>query len=203
MIERKNRMQKKADPSNPYSEPFTRSLEGIGLIHPSTKFGSNIRLGEGVIIEEGCKIGDNTFIGHYTVIRPNTLIGNDCVIGHLTVFEGDATIGNRVLIHAQCHITKGVTIEDDVFIAPLFCGANTPRIVHGRDYSLILRPYHIKRAARIGISVSILPGITIGENAQIGAGSVVTKDVPDRECWFGNPAYFKKMVPDEEFLGET
>jgi acetyltransferase-like isoleucine patch superfamily enzyme len=118
----------------------------------------------------------------------------------LTVFEGDTVIGNRVLIHSQCHITKGVIIEDDVFIAPLFCGANTPRIVHGRDYSLILEPYHIRRAARIGIGVSILPEVTIGANALIGAGSVVTRNVPDGECWFGNPAIFKKMVPVEELL---
>ena len=193
-------MQKKTDLSNPYSERFVRILKGFDLVHPDVRFGSNVRLGEGTIIEKGCKISDNTFIGHYVVIRPNTTIGNNCMVGHLTVFEGDTIVGDRVLIHAQCHITKGVIIEDDVFIAPLFCGANTPRIVHGRDYSLILEPYRIRRAARIGVGVSILPGITIGENAQIGAGSVVTRNVPDGECWFGNPAVFKKMVPAEELL---
>lgn len=193
-------MQKKFDSSNPYSERFIRSLKGFDLVHPNTGFGSNVKLGEGTIIEEGCKIGDNTFIGHYVVIRPNTVMGNNCMVGHLTVFEGDTVVGDRVLIHAQCHITKGVIIEDDVFIAPLFCGANTPRIVHGRDYPLILEPYYIKRAARIGIGVSILPGVIIGENTQIGAGSVVTRNVPDGECWFGSPAVFKKMVPAEELL---
>lgn len=169
-------------------------------ISPDVKFGKDVRLGYGTVIEGGCVIKDNVFIGHHVVLRPNTTIGDNSVIGHLTVFEGDTIIGDRVLIHAQCHITKGVIIEDDVFIAPFFCGANTPRIVHGRNYPLVLKPYKIKRAARIGITVTVLPGITIGENSLIGAGSVVTHNVPDGEIWFGNPATKHGDIPREEWL---
>lgn len=169
-------------------------------ISPYASFGTGIRLGEGVIIEEGCFIGHNAIIGHHCVLRPLTRIGQDCVIGHLTIFEGDVSIGDRVLIHAQCHITMGVVIEDDVFIAPFFCGANTPRIVHGRGYDLEIKPYKIKRAARIAIGVIVLPGVTIGENSLIGAGSVVTHDVPNGEIWFGNPATKHGNVPKEEML---
>lgn len=186
--------------SNPYREPYKLALGSNDPIHWSTKFGKNVTLGKGVIIEENCRIGDNTFIGHYTVLRPGTKIGNDCVIGHLTVFEGDCVICDRVLIHAQCHITKGVTIEDDVFIAPFFCGANTQRIKHGRDFDLKINGYTIRRAARIGIGVLILPGREIGENAQIGVGAVVTKDVPPREVWVGNPAKKLRDVPKNELL---
>jgi len=169
-------------------------------VHWSVKFGKNVTLGQGVVIEEGCEIGDNTFIGHYTVMRPGTKIGSDCVIGHLTVFEGDCVIGDRVLIHAQCHITKDVKIEDDVFIAPFFCGANTQRIKHGRNFGLKINGYTIRRAVRIGIGVLVLPGIEIGENAQIGVGAVVTKDVPPREVWMGVPAKKYKDVPQDEIL---
>jgi len=185
---------------NPLELPYKRLLDQYDPIHPSVAFGANVRIGEGVIVEEGCTIGNDTIIGHHVVLRPGTHIGDECVIGHLTVFEGDAVIRNRVLIHAQCHITSGVVIEDDAFIAPFFCGANTPRIVHGRDYPLILKPYKIKRAARIGIAVVVLPGIVIGENSLVGAGSVVTHDVPDGEIWFGNPATKHGDVPESEWL---
>lgn len=179
---------------------YTELLGDIYRIHPSTKFGKNVKLGEGVVIEKGCKIGDNTIIGHYCILRPHTSIGKDCTIGHHTVFEGECEIRDRVLIHAQCHITKDVLIEDDVFIAPFFCGANTKRIVHGRKFPLQVTGYIIGRAARIGIGVLVLPDIEIGENAQVGAGSVVTKDVPPREIWFGNPAVKHGSVPESEIL---
>jgi len=185
---------------NIYDQPYKDLLDGVYRIHPFAKFGKNVKLGEGIVIEEGCKIGDNTIIGHYCVLRPRTIIGKDCVIGHMTVFEGECEIRDRVLIHAQCHITKDVLIEDDVFIAPFFCGANTKRIVHGRNYPLEITGYTIKRAARIGIGVLVLPDILIGENAQIGVGSVVTKNVPDREIWYGNPAKKHGDVPEDEIL---
>jgi len=182
------------------SKKYQNALGNDPPIHPETKFGKNVRLGYGDVIEKDCKIGDNTFIGHHTVLRPGTKIGNDCVIGHLTVFEGKCIIGDRVLIHAQCHITINVIIEDDVFIAPFFCGANTKKIKHGRDFNLKITGYTIRRAVRIGIGVLLLPGVEIGENSMIGVGSVVTKDVPPREIWFGNPAIKHGNVPEDEIL---
>lgn len=185
---------------NPYKERYKLLLGRMFPIHPDTKFGANVSLGEGVVIEEGCSIGSNSILSHHCILRPGTILGQNCVIGHLTVFEGDSVIGDRVLIHSQCHITRGVLIEDDVFIAPFFCGANTSRIVHGRNYCLDIKPYIIKRAARIAVGVIFLPGVIIGENSLIGAGSVVTHDVPDREIWFGNPATKHGNVPKDELL---
>ena len=183
-----------------YTNEWKDALEGWSPIHCSVKFGKNVKLGHGVVIEKNCVIGDNTFVGHHTILRPRTIIGNDCTIGHLNVFEGDCEIQDRVLIHSQCHITKDVLIEEDVFIAMFFVGANTPRIVHGRDYPLKIKGYTIRRAARIGINVSVLPGVIIGENAMIGVGSVVTKDVPPHQLWLGNPARYFKDVPEDEIL---
>jgi len=185
---------------NDAQKSYRMVYDSVGLIHPSTKFGKNVKLGYGVVIEEGCEIGDNTFIGNYTTLRPRTKIGKDCVIGHLTVFEGDAVIEDRVLIHAQCHITKDVLIEEDVFIAPFFCGANTQKIKHGRNYKLKINGYIIRRAARIGIGVLVLPGVEVGENSQIGVGSIVTKDIPPREIWLGSPAKKYKDVPEDEII---
>jgi UDP-2-acetamido-3-amino-2,3-dideoxy-glucuronate N-acetyltransferase len=185
---------------DPCSARYQDLLSGRHRIHYDTRFGKNVRLGEGVVIEGDCSIGDNCVIGHYVILRPGTKIGNDCTMGHHTVFEGDCDIGNRVLIHAQCHITKDVIIEDDVFIAPFFCGANTMRIKHGRDYPLVINGYRIRRAARIAIGVLVLPGVEIGENALIGAGALVTKDVPAGEIWVGVPARKVGDVPEDEIL---
>jgi len=182
------------------SKKYQNALGNDPPIHLETKFGKNVRLGYGVVIEKDCKIGDNTFIGHHTVLRSGTKIGNDSVIGHLNVFEGKCLIGDRVLIEPQCHITLDAIIEDDVFIAPFFCGANTKKIKHRRDFDLKITAPIIRRAARIGIGVLLLPGVEIGENSMIGVGSVVTKDVPPREIWFGNPAIKHGNVPEDEIL---
>jgi len=181
-----------------YSNKYIESE--FSPIHPDVIFGKNVRVGHYVVIEEDCEIGDNCFIGNFVFMRKGTKIGSNCVIGHGTIFEGCCTIGNRVLIHSQCHITKGVIIEDNVFIAPMFVGANTPKIVHGREYPLVLKPYKIKRAARIGIGVIVLPGVIIGENALVAAGSIVTKDVPDRAIVMGVPAKVVGGVSQDELL---
>jgi len=78
--------------------------------------------------------------------------------------------------------------------------SNTNKIVHGRDIPLKITGPHIKRAARVGSGSMLMPGIVMGENAQVGLGSIVTKNVPDREVWFGVPAVFKRYVYDEELL---
>ncbi len=151
------------------------------------------------LIESNVKLGHNIFIGFGCVIRTNTTIGNDCSFGHLTVIEG-AKIGDRVRFHAQCHITKGTVVEDDVFIGPCYVSTNTKNIDHGRGINPLIEGPVIKRAARIGGGVIIVPGITIGENALIGAGSLITKDVPNKEIWFGSPAEKRGDVAEGEIL---
>jgi UDP-2-acetamido-3-amino-2,3-dideoxy-glucuronate N-acetyltransferase len=158
------------------------------------------RLGKYVVIEEPCEIGEGTVVGHGCVFRPNTKIGRDCKIGHLTVSEGNNSVGDRVTVHAQSHLMQGITIEDDAFVGPFFLCVNTKNIVHGRKFKHKLDPILIKRAARIGGGVKVLCGVTIGENAVVGMGSLVLNDIPDKEMWCGHPAVKKGDVPEEEWL---
>lgn len=174
--------------------------ENSDLIAPGTVIGDGAEIGHGVIIEENVHIGMDTIIAPYAVIRPNTVIGESCIIGIHTVLDGDVRVGDRVTIHSHCYVAKGANIEDDVFIGPGLCALNTKRIVHGRDYDLVLEPFRILRAARIGGGVTILPGVIIGENALVGAGSVVTKDIPSKQMWLGCPAQVFTSVPEDELL---
>lgn len=171
------------------------------MIHESVKIGKGTTISPTAVIEENCIIGKNCFIGHYVVMRPNTIIGNKTVIGHLTVFEGDCSVGDECLIHAQCHITRGAVIEDKVFIAPGFVGCNDNDMLHQRRHIKDFEPngYKIRRAARIGAGVLVLPGIEIGANSVIGVGAIVTKNVAPYTVVFGLPSRIKGIV-NKEFI---
>ena len=154
------------------------------------------------IVEKGCVIGRSSRIGYHAVLRRGTKIGDHSTFGTHSVSEGNNSIGSYTTIHSQNHITEGVIIEDHVFVAPFFVGANTPKIVHNRNYPLVLNPYKIKFGARIGIAVTVLPGVMIGREALVGAGSLVTSDVPDFSVVFGRPARVVRQVSEDERLRE-
>lgn len=168
-------------------------------IHPDAIFGKNVRLGYYVVIEEECEIGDNTYIGNFCVMRPKTKIGKNCKIGHSTVFEGRGRLGDRITIMPHAQICLDAVIEDDVFLGPMYIGLNTKRIAHGRGKAIYSPPI-IKRAARIGGGVIVMPGVVVGENSLVGAGALVTKDVPDRAIVMGMPARIVGQVPEKEIL---
>lgn len=168
-------------------------------IGDNCEIGGNTIIQYGAFIEHDCTIGNNCRVGTHAVLRRGTNIGDFSVFGSLSASEGNNSIGNHVTIHTQCHITEGIVIEDRVFIAPEFVGANTMRISHGRkNVPLVKEAPYIKFGAGIGVNVTILPKVTIGREALIGAGAVVTKDVPDFAIAFGAPAKVYGEVPEEE-----
>jgi UDP-2-acetamido-3-amino-2,3-dideoxy-glucuronate N-acetyltransferase len=183
--------------------------EGLIFVWPETYnpekdriiIGDKVKIRAGSsIIYWGTQIGDNSTICHSVIIREYTHIGRYTVIGSLVTIEGRNDIGDYVTLETKCHIVATVKIEDGVFMGPCCVTTNTKKIVHGRSYPLVEEGAVIKFAARIGAGVTICPKLTVGENALIGAGAVVTKDIEARKVALGVPARIVGDVPEEEIL---
>lgn len=140
------------------------------------------------IVDEGCKIGKGTKIWHFSHIMPNCEIGENCNIGQNVVVSPQVILGNNVKIQNNVSIYTGVICEDDVFLGPsmVFTNVMNPRsAVNRRDQYL---KTVVKKGASIGANATIVCGHDIGAYAFIGAGAVVTKNVPDFALVIGNPA---------------
>ena len=158
-------------------------------------------LGQFTAIFPDVTIGDGTRIGNFVMIRSQTSIGEGCTIGSYVDIEGDVTIGHHVSLQSGCYITRGVVIEDEVFCGPRVITMNDKRIVHRRPGLTFVREGpRIERAARVGGGSVLLPGVTIGSNALVGAGSVVTNNVPPGAIVVGNPARVVGTVRPEDML---
>jgi acetyltransferase-like isoleucine patch superfamily enzyme len=157
--------------------------------------------GRHCVISDNVQIGENTRIGNFVFIRDNTVIGKGCTVGSYVDIEGDVHVGDFVSLQSGCYLTRGVIIEDKVFCGPRIVTMNDKSISYRRP-SLIFtrRAPRLLRAARIGGGSVLCPGVTIGENALIGAGSVVTHDVPDRCIAMGNPARVVGPVPPDQII---
>lgn len=138
-------------------------------------------------------IPKSTNVWQFCVILPKAQIGEDCNICSHCMIENDVHIGNNVTIKNGVQLWDGITLEDNVFVGANVSFTNDlyPRS-KANGWQCI--PTIVKHGASIGVGSTILCGITIGENAMIGAGSVVTKDVPAGELWFGNPAKFVRKI---------
>lgn len=142
-------------------------------------------------VQADVAIGDATRVGSFTLIHQGAVIGEGCTIGsHCNICA--CTIGKRVSIQTACHITRGVVIEDDVFIGP---GVIT---LNDKLTGAALRFPRICRGAKVGGGSVILPGVTVGENAIVGAGSVVTRDVPAGKTVLGYPARMRLLTERQD-----
>lgn len=151
------------------------------------RIGENARIRRGTIIYRGSTIGRGLETGHNVIIREENTIGDDFKIWNNSVIDYGCKIGNNVKVHANCYVAQFTTLEDDVFLAPSVTIAND--LHPGCKFSKeCMHGPIIKKGAQIGVNATILPLIIIGERAVIGAGSVVTKNVPADTVVCGNPA---------------
>lgn len=140
------------------------------------------------VIDEGAQIGEGTKIWHFSHIMPNCKIGNHCNIGQNVVISPEVILGNNVKVQNNVSIYTGVTCDDDVFLGPsmVFTNVINPRsAVNRRDQ---YAKTHVGKGVSIGANATIVCGNNIGEFAFIGAGAVVTKEVPAYALVVGNPA---------------
>jgi acetyltransferase-like isoleucine patch superfamily enzyme len=160
------------------------------------KIGPGATLRAGTIIYADTVIGAGFSTGHNVVVREEVIIGDNTSIWGNTVIDYGCRIGSNVKVHTNVYVAQFTVIEDDVFLAPGVNFANDPHPLCAectRENGPI-----IKRGARIGVNATILPGVTVGEYALVGAGSVVSRDVPARSVVYGNPARVAKDVDDLE-----
>jgi UDP-2-acetamido-3-amino-2,3-dideoxy-glucuronate N-acetyltransferase len=140
------------------------------------------------VIDEGCKIGKGTKIWHFSHIMPNCVIGENCNIGQNVVVSPEVILGNNVKVQNNVSIYTGVTCDDDVFLGPscVFTNVINPRSAINRRGQYLKT--HVGKGATIGANATIVCGHDIGPYAFVGAGAVVTKNVPAYALVVGNPA---------------
>jgi acetyltransferase-like isoleucine patch superfamily enzyme len=166
---------------------------------PPLRIGARVTVCAGAVVYAGSEIGDEAIIGDQAQVRERTTIGERAVIGRASGVDNDVRIGNRVKIQSQVYVTAFSVVEDDVFLGPGASTTNDDTMSrHGPEYAL--RGATIRRAARIGGSAVLVPGVEVGEEAFVAAGAVVTKDVPPRGFMVGVPARRIRDVSDEELL---
>lgn len=143
---------------------------------------------ETAVLDEGCRIGDGTRIWHFTHVMAGAVVGENCMLGQNVMVANRVTLGDNVKIQNNVSVYEGVTCEDNVFLGPsaVFTNVINPRAFIERKHEF--RPTLVKEGASIGANATIVCGHTIGRYALVGAGAVVTHDVPDYALVTGNPA---------------
>ncbi len=179
----------------PKSSPISRRKASKELL--ITKLGYGTLIGTGSVIYGGTEIGNKCFIGDLASIREECKIHDLVIIGRGTTIEYETEIMSNTKIQTACHLTGNLSIGRYVFFGPEVCTMND-KYMGTKKY--IKKGATVKDGASIGSNSCLLSAITIGLDAVIGAGAVVTKDVPDRQIWVGNPAKYFKDVPKEMWL---
>ena len=154
----------------------------------------------GAVVFAGSKIGALVILGDQSCVRERVTIGDDVVLGRGSLIENDTTVGALTKIQADAYITAYSTLEENVFIAPCVVTTNDNYMGRTEKRHDQVRGPTIRRGARVGGGAVLCPGIEVGEEAFVGAGAVVVRDVPPRVVVVGNPARPIRDVPPEELL---
>ena len=158
----------------------------------AARIGNHAHIRSGTVVYASTIIGDDFETGHNVVIREENVIGDRFSIWNNSTVDYGCRIGNNVRIHNNVYVAQLTTIEDDVFLAPGVMTANDPHPICTK----CMQGPILKKSCRIGVNVTILSHVIIGEGALIGAGSVVTRDVPPYMLAYGNPAKPRKHVDE-------
>ena len=167
---------------------------------PPLELGAGTIVSTGAVVFAGTTVGERVIVGDQSCIRERCTIGDDVVLGRGSFVENDTSVGALTKIQAHAYITAYSLLEDNVFIAPCVITTNDNFMGRTEKRHALMRGPTIRRGARVGGGAVLLPGIEIGEEAFIGAGAVVVRDVEARALMVGNPARRLREVPVEELL---
>jgi len=167
---------------------------------PPAEIGDGTIVSTGAIVFAGSRIGARVILGDQSCVRERVTVGDDVVLGRGSLVENDTTIGAMTRIQAEAYITAYSTLEEHVFIAPCVVTTNDNFMGRTERRHELKKGPTIRRGARVGGGAVLCPGIEIGEEAFVGAGAVVTKDVAPRTIVVGNPARVLREVPEDELL---
>ena len=167
---------------------------------PPAQIGDGTVVSTGAVVFAGSRIGARVILGDQSCVRERVVIGDDVVIGRGSLVENDTTIGAMSKIQAEAYITAYSTLEEQVFIAPCVVTTNDNFMGRTERRHALRKGPTIRRGARVGGGTILLPGIEIGEEAFVGAGAVVTKDVEARMLVVGSPARVMRPVAEDELL---
>lgn len=172
------------DPSSVDRLAVVGMMPGRSIDHTDLEIGPNAVIRAFSVVYAGSRIGSGLETGHNVVIREENQIGDDLSIWNNSTIDYGCVLGSRIRIHCNVYVAQFTRIEDDVFLAPGVMIANDPHPL----CAVHLDGPTIRTGARIGINATLLPGVEIGHDALVGAGAVVTKNVPPRAIVVGNPA---------------
>ncbi len=171
-------------------EPLDPAVIGDGTV-----------ISSGAIVFAGTTLGARVIVGDQSCVRERVTVADDVVIGRGALVENDTTIGARTRIQADAYVTAYSTLEEDVFVAPCVVTTNDNFMGRTERRLELMKGPTIRRGARVGGGAILCPGIEVGEEAFVGAGAVVTKNVPARKVVVGSPARVLRDVAADEMLG--
>jgi acetyltransferase-like isoleucine patch superfamily enzyme len=166
---------------------------------PPLEVGPGTTIGTGVVLYAGTRIGGDCLVADQSFVREKCTIGDAVIVGRGVTVENEASIGSYVKIQSQSYIASWTTIEDYAFIAPCVVTSNDNYMGRTQERFKFRKGPTVKRGARVGANTTLLPGVTIGREAFVAAGSIVTRDVPDETLVMGSPARPVRAVPEREF----
>ena len=183
-------------PSKAAMSAVTQSRE----ILPPLVLGRYVTVGAGCILYRGATFGDNVFVGDMASIREDVSIEEFTIVGRGVTIENKVSIGRKVKIETEAYITALSIIEDYCFIAPEVTFTNDNFLGRTEERKKHFKGVTLRRGARVGANSTLLPSVEIGCDALVAAGSVVTKNVPDRAIVMGSPAKYVRNVPEEQLI---
>lgn len=167
---------------------------------PPAKIGDNCIIGTSVVIYAGATLGKKILVADLSTIRENVTVGDFTIVGRGVAIENFCKIGSYCKLETNVYITAYSELEDHCFIAPCVATSNDNYMARSEERFKHFKGVTVKRGGRIGLNATILPGKVIGEDSQVAAGAVVTRDTPPKKIVLGMPAKLWRDVPEDQLL---